>query len=82
MVVRDGRVLAELALPVAGLMSDRDAAHVHDRLIELRHAARALGCRLAEPFLQLAFLPLPVIPHLKITDFGLVDVDHFKLLAA
>ncbi|MEN2989120.1 adenine deaminase [Tistrella sp. BH-R2-4] len=81
-VVRDGRVLAELALPVAGLMSDRDAAHVHDRLIELRHAARALGCRLAEPFLQLAFLPLPVIPHLKITDFGLVDVDHFKLLAA
>ena len=81
-VVRDGRVLADLALPVAGLMSDAGADHVRDRLVALRAAARAIGCRLAEPFLQLAFLPLPVIPHLKITDMGLVDVDRFRLLAA
>ncbi len=43
-------------------------------------AARALGVTLAEPFLQVAFLPLPVIPHLKITDRGLVDVDRFELI--
>ena len=41
-----------------------------------------MGCPLPEPFLQLAFLPLPVIPHLKITDKGLVDVDRFELIAA
>jgi adenine deaminase len=43
---------------------------------------REMGCLLAEPFLQLAFLELPVIPHLKITDMGLVDVDRFELIAA
>jgi adenine deaminase len=47
----------------------------------LRAAAKVLGATLAEPFLQAAFLPLPVIPHLKITDFGLVDVDLFELVA-
>jgi adenine deaminase len=41
-----------------------------------------MGCPLAEPFIQLAFLPLPVIPHLKITDLGLVDVDRFELISA
>jgi adenine deaminase len=41
-----------------------------------------MGCALAEPLLQLAFLPLPVIPHLKLTDRGLVDVDRFELIAA
>lgn len=41
-----------------------------------------MGCSLPEPFLQLAFLALPVIPHLKITEMGLVDVDRFELMAA
>jgi adenine deaminase len=41
-----------------------------------------MGCQLAEPFIQLAFLPLPVIPHLKLTDKGLVDVNRFELIAA
>jgi adenine deaminase len=49
-------------------------------LLALRRAARQLGCTLPEPFLQVAFLPLPVIPHLKITDFGLFDVDRFALV--
>ena len=80
--VRDGRVVGELALPVAGLMSDQDFETVEKRLRALRASVRAMGCPLAEPFLQLAFLPLPVIPHLKITDRGLVDVDRFELLAA
>jgi adenine deaminase len=71
-VVRRGEVLAELALPVAGLMSDRGFEHVRARLLPLRAATRAIGCALDEPVLQLAFLPLPVIPHLKLTDKGLV----------
>jgi adenine deaminase len=76
-VVAGGRVLAELPLAVAGLMSVSDYETVHDLLIPLRQAARSLGVTLAEPFLQVAFLPLPVIPHLKLTDMGLVDVDRF-----
>lgn len=55
---------------------------VRHQLETLRTAVRDLGCPLPEPFLQLAFLPLPVIPHLKITDRGLVDVDRFELIAA
>jgi adenine deaminase len=79
-VVLGGRVLAELALPVAGLMSLMSFEEVREALIRLRAAARNLGVVLAEPFLQVAFLPLPVIPHLKITDMGLVDVDRFELV--
>jgi adenine deaminase len=80
--VRGGRVLAELPLPLSGLISDRPFGEVRDSLRTLRRAVRDMGCPLAEPFLQLAFLPLPVIPHLKITDMGLVDVDRFRLIAA
>jgi adenine deaminase len=81
-VVADaGRVLAELALPIAGLMSRLTFEEVRDGLMPLRTAARGLGVTLAEPFLQVAFLPLPVIPHLKLTDKGLVDVDRFELIA-
>jgi adenine deaminase len=79
-VTQDGKVLAELALPVAGLMSLEPFEHVRDRLTALRDAARSLGVTLEEPFLQLAFLALPVIPHLKITDHGLVDVDRFEVI--
>jgi adenine deaminase len=79
-VTEDGKVIAELALPVAGLMSLLDFEGVRGKLIPLRAAAKSLGCTLAEPFLQVAFLPLPVIPHLKITDRGLVDVDQFRLI--
>jgi adenine deaminase len=80
--VAGGEVRAELPLPLAGLMSDRPFEEVAMCLRELRRAARAMGCAMAEPFLQLAFLPLPVIPHLKLTDLGLVDVDRFELIAA
>ncbi|WIV49612.1 adenine deaminase [Marivivens sp. LCG002] len=80
-VVRDGKVLAELPLPVAGLMSLESFEHVRDRLVELREAARSLGVTLEEPFLQLAFLALPVIPALKITDRGMVDVHKFELIS-
>jgi adenine deaminase len=80
--VLDGNVTGELPLPLAGLISDRSFEEVEHQLTALRAAVRGMGCPLAEPFLQLAFLPLPVIPHLKITDMGLVDVDRFELIAA
>ncbi|SFL59241.1 adenine deaminase [Methylobacterium pseudosasicola] len=79
-VVEGGRVLAEIALPVAGLMSLLPFDSIRASLVTLRAAARGLGVVLPEPFLQVAFLPLPVIPHLKITDKGLVDVDRFALI--
>jgi adenine deaminase len=79
-VVRDGQVLAELPLPVAGLMSDRPFEEVHEHLVDLRSAAKGLGVTLDEPFLQLAFLALPVIPALKITDRGMVDVVKFEII--
>lgn len=79
-VVEGGKVLAELALPVAGLMSLEPFERVRDDLVALRAAAKSLGVVLEEPFLQLAFLALPVIPHLKITDMGMVDVDRFEIL--
>lgn len=79
-VVRDGVVLAELALPVAGLMSLLPFEQVRDHLVDLRAAAASLGVTLEEPFLQLAFLALPVIPALKITDRGMVDVTKFEII--
>ncbi|MFI5015052.1 MAG: adenine deaminase [Hyphomicrobiales bacterium] len=79
-VVAGGQVLAELALPMAGLVSLEGFEGVRAALVRLRAAAKGLGCVLPEPFLQTAFLPLPVIPHLKITDMGLVDVDRFEII--
>jgi adenine deaminase len=79
-VAGGGAVVAELALPLAGLMSLEPFERVRAHLVALREAARELGCTLPEPFLQVAFLSLPVIPHLKITDRGLFDVDRFTLI--
>ncbi|MFP7571373.1 adenine deaminase [Marivita sp. S2033] len=80
-VASGGEVLAELALPVAGLMSLEPFETVRASLEQLRRAARGLGVTLNEPFLQLAFLALPVIPALKITDRGMVDVVKFEIIA-
>lgn len=79
-VVRDGAVLARLPLPLGGLMTDKDPAEISRALGELHAASRSIGCELNEPFLQLAFLSLPVIPSLKLTDKGLVDVDAFRII--
>jgi adenine deaminase len=79
-VVREGAVLAELPLPVAGLMSDRPGAEVAAVLGDLRNAARSLGVEVRAPFMALSFLGLSVIPSLKITDRGLIDVDRFELV--
>jgi len=78
--VAGGQIVAELPLPLAGLISDRPFEEVEAALRDFRRATREMGCALEEPLLQLAFLPLPVIPHLKLTDRGLVDVDRFELI--
>jgi adenine deaminase len=81
LVVAEGeRTLAALPLPIAGLMSDRPLEEVRSALDELEVAYRALGGRLAAPFMALSFLALPVIPSLKLTDQGLVDVESFQLV--
>jgi adenine deaminase len=76
----DGAVRAELALPVAGLLADAPLDEVIRRSLACNDAARALGWSGATPFLTLSFLGLSVIPSLKITDRGLVDVDRFELV--
>ena len=81
-VAEGGEIRAELALPVAGLMSLDPFENVRSTLETLRDAAKALGVTLEEPFLQLAFLALPVIPMLKITDRGMVDVTKFEIIAS
>ncbi len=79
-VVDDGKISAELPLPVAGLLADAPLAEVIRQSLACNDAARALGWSGATPFLTLAFLGLSVIPSLKITDRGLVDVDRFELV--
>jgi len=79
-IASGGVVISELSLPIAGLMSLNSFEDVRDTLIDLRKSARDLGVKIEEPFLQLAFLALPVIPSLKITDCGLVDVEKFKII--
>jgi adenine deaminase len=79
-VVEEQGVRAELALPVAGLLSDRPLAEVLDASRTINAAVAALGVTFPAPFQMLAFLALSVIPALKITDRGLVDVDRFELV--
>ncbi len=79
-VAAGGEVLASLPLPVAGLMSDRSAADVAAAAGRVTAAAAGLGCGLADPLITMSFLALPVIPKLKLTDKGLVDVDEFALV--
>jgi adenine deaminase len=79
--VADGKVLASLGLPIAGLLSDEPLETVVAKLGKLERTARELGTRLPSPFATLSFLALPVIPELKLTDLGLVDVTEFKLIS-
>ncbi|MDV2989396.1 MAG: adenine deaminase [Dehalogenimonas sp.] len=79
-VVRDGKVLASLALPIAGLMSDRPLDEVVAGFEHLEAAALLTGVSAPAPFAALSFLALPVIPELKLTDLGLVDVGAFALI--
>lgn len=73
-------VLSLLPLPIAGLLSDRPIEEVARGARELRDTARQLGSRLREPFMALSFFALEVIPALKLTDHGLVDVERFRVV--
>ncbi len=75
-----GQILGSLALPIAGLLSEEPLERVVQKLEELKGITATLGCTLAAPFATLSFLALPVIPELRLTDLGLVDVMAFKLL--
>ena len=79
-VVADGKVLGSLALPIAGLLSREPLAMVVDKLECLKALAAELGTVLPSPFATLSFMALPVIPELRLTDLGLVDVNAFKLI--
>ncbi|HZT96280.1 MAG TPA: adenine deaminase [Chloroflexota bacterium] len=79
-VVEDGRVLGEMALPIAGLMSDRDANTVDRGIRELEANLCDLGVDVATPFMYLSFLALSVIPALRVTDQGIVDVERFAII--
>ncbi len=78
--VDKGQVLGRLPLPIGGLMSDQPIERVRAELDHLNAATRKLGCELETPFMALSFLALPVIPDLKLTDKGLVDVRKFDLV--
>ena len=81
LVVAKGKeILASLPLPLAGLMSLEPIDRVAQKVKDLHHSAQQLGTTLENPFMALSFLALPVIPSLKITDLGLVDVEKFSLV--
>jgi adenine deaminase len=81
MAAVDGdKILAQLPLPIAGLMSNQPIEKVRDQMAELLRAVHQLGSPLHDPFMAMSFQALPVIPSLKITDHGLVDVDKFQLV--
>lgn len=79
-VVRDGELLSKVALRIGGLMSHEPLGNVVKSVEDLCRAAASLGCPLQDPFMVLSFLALPVIPELKLTDHGLVDVNRFEIV--
>jgi len=79
-IAQRGKVSGGLALPLAGLMSDMDVEHVVKQLKHMRKIGRDMGCKLEDPFMALSFLSLPVIPELRVTDRGLVDVGQFRIV--
>ena len=79
-VAADNKLLASLALPVAGLLSDEPLEVVVGKVEKLEQLARNLGTTLKSPFATLSFLALPVIPELRLTDLGLVDVNEFRII--
>lgn len=80
-VVADGKIEASLALPVAGLLSREPAKEVAKKYTRLERVASIFGSTLTSPFSTLSFLALPVIPEIRLTDRGLVDVNAFKIIS-
>jgi len=80
-VVRKGKVVAQISLPIAGLMSDKPVEQVADQVEQLKDAWVSLGCSLPSPYMNLALTTLSVIPKLRITDKGLLDTVNFKFVS-
>lgn len=78
-IVENGKTLSHLKLPVAGLMSDEPTQEVLSKIADLEKASEKIGCKIADPFMSMAFLSLSVIPEIKITDKGLIDVNKFEI---
>ena len=78
--VYGGKMISSVPLPIAGLMANTSVRQVHEQMQGLLGSAKTLGCKLPDPFMILSFLSLPVIPELKLTDKGLVDVNQFKIV--
>ncbi len=78
-IVENGKTLSQLELPIAGLISNKPAEKVMAKLQELEQTAADIGCKINDPFMSMAFLSLSVIPEIKITDKGLIDVSKFKV---
>jgi adenine deaminase len=74
-------VLAELPLPIGGLISDKSAETVIISLKKMNRIAKSLGCKLPAPFMSLSFISLPTVPELGLTDKGLIDVREYKIIA-
>jgi adenine deaminase len=79
-VANHGKILGSVALPIAGLLSNKPLSDVKDELDIANRATKELGCAVPEPFMALSFMALSVIPELKLTDRGLVDVNQFKFV--
>ena len=79
-VVKDGEIISELPLSIAGLMSDKDFDYVVSKCDELNQAAHSIGCTLEDPFMTMGFLSLPVIPELKVTDKGVFDTNKLDFI--
>lgn len=79
-VVKDGKVVARLPLPIAGLISDNDIEYVLQHCEDLNKAVKNLGCSLDDAFMTMGFLSLPVIPELKITDKGLFSTKKWDFV--
>jgi adenine deaminase len=80
-IVDGGKVLYDLPLPVAGLMTPLEADKVAEEIKSLETFAAQLGCRIRNPFIALSFLSLPVIPKLKITDYGLINAEELRVVS-
>jgi adenine deaminase len=79
-VVKDGEVIGLVELPIAGLMSNERAGTVAEKAATILRGFEACGCTLNNPNMQLSLLALAVIPELRISDLGLVDVNKFELI--
>ncbi|MFC5528228.1 adenine deaminase [Cohnella yongneupensis] len=79
-VVENGQVLAQVPMTIAGLMSEKSLSEVFTEVVELEQAWKQIGCLLNAPFMTFSLIALPVIPEIRISNRGLVDVTQFKLI--